>query len=118
MTSWSCRPGDRDASIAGQQLFRLEFVPQGLRDWQIDVVGIALDLGGTDCARHNRGDARMAKRKLDGRRRQWHMVALADDVDSRHVFENCLRRWLIVIFCSRRSTGGQNPRVEWAANQQ
>jgi hypothetical protein len=23
----------------------------------------------------------MAKRKLDGRRRQWYMVALADDVD-------------------------------------
>ena len=45
-------------------------------------------------------------------------MALADDVNSRHAFENRLRRWLIVIFCSRRSTGGQDSRVEWAANQQ
>src|SRR4029077_10851193 len=71
-----------------------------------------------DCAWHNRGDAWMAKRKLDGCRRQWHMVALADDVNSRHAFENRLRRQLIVIFCSWCSTGGQDSRVERAANQQ
>jgi hypothetical protein len=60
----------------------------------------------------------MAKRKLDGCRRQWHMVTLADDVDPCHAFENPHWRWLIIIFCSRRSTGRQNSRVEWAANQQ
>ena len=46
------------------------------------------------------------------------VVALADDVNSRHAFEDRLRRQLIVIFCFWCSTGGQDSRVERAANQQ